>query len=142
MFAAATPVVAAVQGAAVGGGLGLALSADFRVARDSLLGELRPRLGFHHRFGMTVTLPAIVGQQTAIELLLTGRQVGGEMARSLGLCDGWCPPRRSAPRRARSRRRSRPARRSRCDGSARRCEATSCAAFGPQPTGKPLSKNA
>lgn len=40
---------------------------------------------------MTVTLPAIVGQQTAIELLLTGRQVGGEMARSLGLCDRLVP---------------------------------------------------
>ncbi|HEY3021453.1 MAG TPA: enoyl-CoA hydratase/isomerase family protein, partial [Solirubrobacteraceae bacterium] len=64
MFAAQTPVVAAVQGAAVGGGLGLALSADFRVAApESRFSANFSRLGFHHGFGMTVTLPAVAGGQ-------------------------------------------------------------------------------
>src|SRR4051812_18710474 len=52
MFAAQTPVVAAVQGAAVGGGLGVALSADFRVATpESRFSANFARLGFHHGFG-------------------------------------------------------------------------------------------
>jgi enoyl-CoA hydratase/carnithine racemase len=88
LFAAATPVVAAVQGAAVGGGLGLALSADFRVASPgSRFSANFARLGFHHGFGLSVTLPALAGQQAALDLLLTGRRVPGEEALSLGLCD-------------------------------------------------------
>ena len=88
MFAAATPVVAAVQGAAIGGGLGLALSADFRVAsRSSRFAANFARLGIHHGFGLTVTLPAAVGAQAALELLYTGRRVRGEEAHALGLCD-------------------------------------------------------
>ena len=88
LFASATPVVAAVQGAAVGGGLGLALSADFRVASPgSRFSANFARLGFHHGFALTVTLPALTGNQTALELLLTGRRVPGEEALALGLCD-------------------------------------------------------
>jgi len=88
LFASATPVVAAVQGAAVGGGLGLALSADFRAASPSSRFSANfARLGFHHGFGLSVTLPALAGQQTALDLLLTGRRVPGEEALSLGLCD-------------------------------------------------------
>jgi enoyl-CoA hydratase/carnithine racemase len=88
LFAAATPVVAAVQGAAIGGGLGLALSADFRVASPSSRFSANfARLGFHHGFGLSVTLPALTGQQAALDLLLTGRRVPGEEALSLGLCD-------------------------------------------------------
>lgn len=88
LFAASTPVVAAVQGAAVGGGLGLALSADFRVAAPaSRFSANFARLGFHHGFALTVTLPALTGQQNALDLLLTGRRVPGEEAASLGLCD-------------------------------------------------------
>jgi enoyl-CoA hydratase/carnithine racemase len=88
LFSCATPVVAAVQGAAVGGGLGLALSADFRVVSpESRLWPNFARLGFHHGFGITVTLPAVVGPQRALELLLTGRRVGGEEALTLGLGD-------------------------------------------------------
>jgi enoyl-CoA hydratase/carnithine racemase len=88
LFAAATPVVAAVQGAAVGGGLGLALSADFRVASPgSRFSANFARLGFHHGFGLSVTLPALAGQQAALDLLLSGRRVPGEEALSLGLCD-------------------------------------------------------
>jgi enoyl-CoA hydratase/carnithine racemase len=88
LFAAKTPVVAAVQGAAVGGGLGLALSADFRVASPgSRFSANFARLGFHHGFALSVTLPALAGQQGAADLLLTGRRVRGEEALALGLCD-------------------------------------------------------
>jgi 2-(1,2-epoxy-1,2-dihydrophenyl)acetyl-CoA isomerase len=88
LFTAGLPVVAAVQGAAVGGGLGVALSADFRVAsRDSRFSANFARLGIHHGFGVTVTLPLVVGHQRALELLYTGVRLRGEEARAIGLCD-------------------------------------------------------
>ena len=88
LFEAALPVVAAVQGAAVGGGLGLACSADFRVASpQSRFSANFARIGLHHGFGLTATLPAIVGQQRAIDLLYTGRRIGGEEAERIGLVD-------------------------------------------------------
>jgi enoyl-CoA hydratase/carnithine racemase len=72
--------------------MGLALSADFRVVTpETRLWPNFARLGFHHGFGMTVTLPAAVGPQTALGLLLTGRRVGGEEAVSLGLGDRLAP---------------------------------------------------
>ena len=68
LFSASTPVVAAVQGGAIGGGLGLALSADFRVASpSSRFAANFARLGIHHGFGITVTLPATVGMQASLE---------------------------------------------------------------------------
>lgn len=88
LFAAPTPVVAAVQGAAIGGGLGLALAADFRVgAPESRFAANFARLGFHHGFGLTVTLPDVVGRQRALELLYTGRRISGEEAHRIGLVD-------------------------------------------------------
>jgi 2-(1,2-epoxy-1,2-dihydrophenyl)acetyl-CoA isomerase len=88
LFAAPLPVVAAVQGAAIGGGFGLALSADFRVATPgSRFSANFAKLAFHHGFAMTVTLPAAVGPQAAADLLFTGRRVGGVEAKALGLCD-------------------------------------------------------
>ena len=88
MFATGKPVVAAVQGAAVGGGLGLALSADMRVAGPgSRFVANFARLGIHQGFGLSVTLPAVVGQQRALDLLYTGRRVKGDEALALGLCD-------------------------------------------------------
>ena len=88
MFAAGLPVVAAVQGAAIGGGLGVALSADFRVASpDSRFSANFARLGIHHGFGITVTLPLVVGAQHALELLYTGARLTGEDAHRIGLCD-------------------------------------------------------
>lgn len=92
LFEAATPAVAAVQGAAVGGGLGLACSADFRVGSpETRLTANFSRLGFHHGFGLTVTLPPLVGQQRANELLYTGRRIDGAAAAELGLLDGLAP---------------------------------------------------
>ncbi len=92
LFRTETPVVAAIQGAAVGGGLGLALSADFRVAApEARFSANFARLGFHQGFGLSVTLPRLVGEQAAAELLFTGRRVRGEEAVSLGLADHLAP---------------------------------------------------
>jgi len=92
LFAARKPIVAAVQGAAVGGGLGLALAADFRVATpDTTFRCNFARLGFHQGFGISVSLPAVVGQQRALELLYTGGQVKGEQALAIGLADRCVP---------------------------------------------------
>lgn len=88
LFAAELPVVAAVQGAAIGGGLGLACSADFRVAApQARFAANFARLGFHHGFALTATLPAIVGQQHALDLLYTGRRIDGNEAHRVGLAD-------------------------------------------------------
>ena len=92
LFEAATPVVAAVQGAAVGGGLGLACSADFRVGSpETRMTANFSRLGFHHGFGLSATLPPIVGQQRANELLYTGRRIDGTTAAAMGLLDRLAP---------------------------------------------------
>jgi 2-(1,2-epoxy-1,2-dihydrophenyl)acetyl-CoA isomerase len=89
LFAVKTPVVAAIQGAAIGAGFGLACLADFRIAcPEARFSANFARFGFHHILGLTVTLPAIVGQQHALNLLFTGRRVKGEEARAIGLCDG------------------------------------------------------
>ena len=88
LFLAATPVVAAIQGAAIGGGLGLALSADFRVgAVTSRFAANFSQLGFHPGFGISVTLPLVVGRQRALDYVLTGRRVTGEEAFAAGLLD-------------------------------------------------------
>lgn len=92
LFETATPVVAAVQGASIGGGLGLALSADFRVAGPgSRFAANFTQLGFHPGFGITETLPALVGQQRAAELMYTGERIGGERAHAIGLADQLVP---------------------------------------------------
>jgi 2-(1,2-epoxy-1,2-dihydrophenyl)acetyl-CoA isomerase len=88
LFSTKTPTVAALRGAAVGGGLGLALATDFRVgSNESRLTANFARLGFHHGFGLTVTLPAIVGQQKALEMLYTGVRLQGDEAHRIGLLD-------------------------------------------------------
>jgi 2-(1,2-epoxy-1,2-dihydrophenyl)acetyl-CoA isomerase len=92
LFRGRLPLVAAVQGAAVGGGLGLALAADFRVATPTTRFDCNfARLGFHHGFGITVTLPAVVGRQRALELLLNGGSSRGEAALGAGMCDRLVP---------------------------------------------------
>ena len=88
VFAAPLPVIAAVQGAAIGGGLGLACSADFRVASpNARFAANFAQLGFHQGFALSATLPRIVGQQHALDLLYTGRRVGGDDAARIGLVD-------------------------------------------------------
>ncbi|MFE3060478.1 enoyl-CoA hydratase/isomerase family protein [Nocardia sp. NPDC059239] len=88
LFRIGMPVVAAVQGAAVGGGLGLACSADFRVTVASARFHANfAALGFHQGFGLSASLPALVGRQKATELLYTARKVGGVEAVEIGLAD-------------------------------------------------------
>lgn len=88
LFSARTPVVAAVTGASVGGGLGLACMADFRVGGPGTRMTANfARLGFHHGFGMSVTLPRIVGRQQAMDLLYTGKRIKGDEAARIGLLD-------------------------------------------------------
>lgn len=88
LFACETPVVAAVQGAAVGGGLGLALVADFRVVTPSTRFVANfARLGIHPGFGLTHTLPRVVGLQRAQRMFLTAAAVRGEEALEIGLAD-------------------------------------------------------
>jgi enoyl-CoA hydratase/carnithine racemase len=88
LFRVPMPVVAAVQGAAVGGGLGLACSADFRVTVPTARFHANfAALGFHQGFGLSVTLPRLVGAQKAAELLFTAQKLDGTEAVRLGLAD-------------------------------------------------------
>lgn len=92
LFSVEKPIVAAVQGAAVGAGLGLALVADFRVASaEARFSANFVKLGFHPGFGLTHTLPRVVGAQRADLMFLTGRRVRGEEALAWGLVDELVP---------------------------------------------------
>ena len=92
VFSGRKPVVAAVHGAAIGGGLGLALSADFRITcEEARFSANFARLGFHQGFGLSVTLPRLVGQTRASLLLFTGRRVKGDEAVAMGLADELVP---------------------------------------------------
>lgn len=85
-FEVETPIVAAVAGAAVGAGFGLALAADFRIAcPETTFSANFNRLGIHPGFGMSVTLPRIVGVTNAELLFYTGRRMKGEEALEMGL---------------------------------------------------------
>ena len=93
LFRSPLPVVAAVQGSAVGGGLGLACAADFRVASStSRFFSNFSRLGFHQGFGLSVSLPRIIGPQAAARMLVGSERVGGERALELGLADRLTVP--------------------------------------------------
>ena len=93
LFSCKTPIVAAIQGAAIGGGLGLALVADFRVATaEARFAGNFVKIGIHPGFGLTHTLPRLIGHQKAALLLLTGRRIGGEEAVAIGLADILAEP--------------------------------------------------
>ncbi len=86
------PVIAAVHGAAIGAGLGLAAVADFRVTcPQARFSANFTRLGMHPGFGLTTTLPRLVGPQKAALLFYTGRRIGGEEAAAIGLADLLVP---------------------------------------------------
>ena len=92
VFRAQKPVIAAVQGAAIGGGLGLACSADHRVTcREARFSANFSRLAFHQGFGLSETLPRLIGPTQASLLLLTGRRVPGDDAHAMGLADELVP---------------------------------------------------
>ena len=82
------PCIAAVQGAAVGAGLGLAMLADQRVVGPKAkFNASFAQLGFHAGFGLSATLPHTIGLQAASRMLLMGQLVGAEEALRLGLAD-------------------------------------------------------
>ena len=86
------PVVAAVQGPAIGGGLGLAMTASLRVTcPEARFSANFVKLGIHQGFGLSVTLPELVGPSTASLVLLSGRRFDGEEATRLGLADVCVP---------------------------------------------------
>jgi len=92
LFRTKKPIVAAVHGAAVGGGLGLAMVADFRVTcPEARFCANFTRLGFHPGFGLTVTLPAVIGPTKAALMFYTSRRVRGDEAHAIGLADLLVP---------------------------------------------------
>ncbi len=92
IFRCQKPIVAAVHGAAIGGGLGLAVSADFRITcPEARFAANFTRLGFHPGFGLTVTLPAVIGETKAALMFYTSRRVPGDEAFAWGLADVLVP---------------------------------------------------
>ena len=89
------PVVAAIHGVCLGGGLEVALACDARVASDApetKLGLPEVQLGLLPGAGGTQRLPRLVGIQAALDMLLTGRQLPARRAKKLGLVDEVCAP--------------------------------------------------
>jgi len=92
LFEVGIPVVAAVHGPAIGGGLGLAMSATLRVTCPAARFAANfVKLGIHQGFGLSVTLPELLGPSRAALVLLTGRRFDGEEATRIGLAD-LCVP--------------------------------------------------
>src|SRR5712671_4972796 len=92
LFACQKPMVAAIQGAAIGGGLGLALVADLRVVSpEARFAANFVKLGIHPGFGLTYTLPRLICVQDSSIMFLTGRRITGEEAVSIGLADVLSP---------------------------------------------------
>ena len=92
LFRQPLPVVAAVQGAAIGGGLGLALAADLRVvAPEARFAANFKLLGFHPGFGISVTLPSGRRPAGCARAATTGRRIDGEEALRIGLADRLVP---------------------------------------------------
>lgn len=91
-MALSKPLIAAIEGYAVAGGLELALLADLRVAdADATLGVFCRRWGVPLIDGGTVRLPRIVGMGRALDLILTGRPVGADEALAMGLVNRVVP---------------------------------------------------
>ena len=101
IFRTHTPVVAAVHGAAVGGGLGLALAADFRIAApEARFSANFARLGFHQGFGLSVTLPRLVGLHSRRPTCCSPAGVSrARKLRNWAWPTAWCPATGSGPRR-------------------------------------------
>lgn len=93
LFRRRKPMVTAVQGAAIGAGLGLALAADFRVAAPAARFSANfTRLGFHPGFAITVTLPRVVGETRAGWMMLSAERVKADQALAWGLADRVVEP--------------------------------------------------
>lgn len=92
LFATRKPIVGAIHGNAIGGGLGVALVPDFRVGcPQTRFSANFVLLGIHAGFGISHTLPALIGRQKANQMLYTGRRINGEDAYAMGLLDVFVP---------------------------------------------------
>jgi enoyl-CoA hydratase/carnithine racemase len=92
LFRSKKPIIGAIHGAAVGGGLGLAMVPDFRVTcPEARFVANFTRLGFHPGFGLTETLPAVIGKINANMMFYTSRRIGGEEAYRMGLANVLVP---------------------------------------------------
>jgi enoyl-CoA hydratase/carnithine racemase len=92
LFGSRKPIIGAIHGAAVGGGLGLALVPDFRVTcPEARFCANFTRLGFHPGFGLTVTLPELIGTANAAMMFYTSRRITGDEALRVGLADILVP---------------------------------------------------
>jgi len=90
LFGGTKPIVAAVNGAAVGGGFGLAMAADFRVAGPSTRFSANfAKIGYFPGFGLTATLPLVIGRQRTLDLLYGARDIVGPAAEEVGLADRY-----------------------------------------------------
>jgi enoyl-CoA hydratase/carnithine racemase len=88
LYATRKPIIAAVQGAAIGAGLGLAVAADFRVATpEARFSANFTKLGFHPGFGLTHTLPRLIGVQRAAEMFLSAERYRTDVVAPWGLVD-------------------------------------------------------
>ena len=88
LFRNQKPIVGAIQGPAVGGGLGLALVPDFRVVTpEARFAANFVKLGLHQGFGISITLPRLIGERQANHMLYTGRRLNGQEALEIGLAD-------------------------------------------------------
>jgi enoyl-CoA hydratase/carnithine racemase len=92
VFESPVPTVAAVQGAAIGAGFGLALACDLRVVGEAGWFQANfVRLGIHPGFALSTTLPALVGPARAADLFLTGRRLPAEEAAAIGVAQQLVP---------------------------------------------------
>ena len=92
LFDVTLPIVGAIQGPAVGGGLGLAMVPDIRITcPDARFSANFASLGIHQGFGMSVTLPQLLGPSRAAQVLYSAKRYKGEEAVAVGLADECVP---------------------------------------------------
>ena len=92
LFDVTLPIVGAIQGPAVGGGLGLAMVPDIRITcPDARFSANFASLGIHQGFGMSVTLPQLLGPSRSAQVLYSAKRYKGEEAVAIGLADECVP---------------------------------------------------
>jgi 2-(1,2-epoxy-1,2-dihydrophenyl)acetyl-CoA isomerase len=93
LFRLDKPWLALVQGGAIGSGFGLAVAADFRIAAPAAYFHANfVKVGLHHGFGLSVTLPAVIGEHQARRVLYFGDRIPADAAQAMGLADVVAEP--------------------------------------------------